>query len=119
MTALVCISAFVILLPQGHWGIVIPIAALFPLLLWLAARCRPMFSAGAAFIIAFTSVCMTTFGIGYFGNSTLSADQRIMGAQASILAISLCALVLASLFAERRHHEAALFEGQARLPRKH
>jgi PAS domain S-box-containing protein len=115
LTALVCISAFVILVPQGHWGIVIPIAALFPLLLWLAARCRPMFSAGAAFIIAFTLVCMTTFGIGYFGDSTLSADQRIMGAQASILAISLCALVLASLFAERRHHEAALFEGQARL----
>ena len=115
LTALVCISAFVLLLPQGHWGIVIPIAALFPLLLWLAARCRPMFSAGAAFIIAFTLVCMTTFGIGYFGDSTLSADQRIMGAQASILAISLCALVLASLFAERRHHEAALFEGQARL----
>ncbi|HYK51745.1 MAG TPA: HWE histidine kinase domain-containing protein, partial [Terriglobales bacterium] len=60
-------------------------------------------------------VCMTTFSIGYFGDSTLSAEQRIMGAQASVLAISLCALVLASLFAERRHHEAALFEGQARL----
>ena len=115
LTALVCISAFVIFLPQGHWGIVIPIAALFPLLLWLAARCRPIFAAAAAFIIAITLVCMTTFSIGYFGDSTLSAEQRIMGAQASVLAISLCALVLASLFAERRHHEAALFEGQARL----
>jgi PAS domain S-box-containing protein len=109
------ISGFVILLPQGHWGIVIPIASLFPLLLWLAARCRPIFSAAAAFIIAFTLVWMTTFGIGYFGESGLSIEQRILGAQASILAISLCALVLASLFAERRHHEAALFEGQARL----
>jgi PAS domain S-box-containing protein len=115
LTALVCISAFVIFLPQGHWGIVIPIAALFPLLLWLAARCRPIFAAAAAFIIAITLVCMTTFSIGYFGDSSLSVDQRIMGAQASILAISLCALVLASLFAERRQHEAALFEGQARL----
>lgn len=115
LTALVCISAFVIFLPQGHWGIVIPIAALFPLLLWLAARCRPIFAAAAAFIIAITLVCMTTFSIGYFGESSLSVDQRIMGAQASILAISLCALVLASLFAERRQHEAALFEGQARL----
>jgi PAS domain S-box-containing protein len=115
LTALVCICAFVIFLPQGHWGIVIPIAALFPLLLWLAARCRPIFAAAAAFIIAITLVCMTTFSIGYFGDSTLSAEQRIMGAQASVLAISLCALVLASLFAERRHHEAALFEGQARL----
>jgi PAS domain S-box-containing protein len=115
LTALVCICAFVIFLPQGHWGIVIPIAALFPLLLWLAARCRPIFAAAAAFIIATTLVCMTTFSIGYFGDSTLLAEQRIMGAQASVLAILLCALVLASLFAERRHHEAALFEGQARL----
>src|SRR5215813_8903289 len=115
LLALCGISGFVILLPQGHWGIVVPIAALFPLLLWLAARCRPIFASAAAFIIAFTLVWMTTFGIGYFGNSSVSIDQRIMGAQASILAISLCALVLASLFAERRHHEAALFEGQARL----
>ena len=115
LVALAWISGFVILLPQGHWGIVIPIAALFPLLLWLAARCRPIFAAAASFMIAFTLVWMTTFGLGYFGNSSLSIEQRILGAQASILAISLCALVLASLFAERRHHEAALFEGQARL----
>jgi PAS domain S-box-containing protein len=107
--------AAVIVLPQGHWGIVVPIALLFPLLLWLAARCRPIFAAAAAFIIAFALVWMTTFGIGYFGESYLPIEQRILGAQASILAISLCALVLASLFAERRHHEAALFEGQARL----
>ena len=58
---------------------------------------------------------MTTFGIGYFGDTSLPIEQRILGAQASILASSLCAFVLASLFAERRHHEAALFEGQARL----
>jgi len=118
ITALVALagaSAAVILLPQGHWGIVVPIALLFPLLLWLAARCRPIFAAAAAFIIAFALVWMTTFDIGYFGESFFSMEQRILGAQASILAISLCALVLASLFAERRHHEAALFEGQARL----
>src|SRR5215475_15308362 len=65
LVALGWISGFVILLPQGHWGIVVPIAALFPLLLWLAARCRPIFAAAAAFIIAFTLVCMTTFNIGY------------------------------------------------------
>jgi PAS domain S-box-containing protein len=109
------ISAAVVFLPQGHWAIVVPIAVLFPLLLWLSARCRPIFAAAAAFISAFTLVWMTTFGIGFFGNSGLSIEQRILGAQASILAISLCALVLASLFAERRHHEAALFEGQTRL----
>lgn len=115
LVALAGISGAVILLPQGLWGIVVPIAVLFPLLLWLAARCRPVFSAAAAFIVAFTLVWMTTFGIGYFGEPGVPIEQRILTAQATILAISLCALVLASLFAERRHHEAALFEGQSRL----
>ena len=115
LVALGWVCGFVVLLPQGHWGIVIPIAALFPLLLWVAARCRPIFAAAAAFIIAFTLVWMTTFSIGYLGDPATPIENRILGAQASILAISLCAHVLASLFAERRHHEAALFEGQARL----
>src|SRR5262249_46627414 len=88
---------------------------LFPLLLWLAARCRPIFASAAAFIIAFTLVWMTTFGIGFFCDFSLSIEQRILGAQSSILPISLCALVLASLFSERRPHDASVFEGQARL----
>jgi PAS domain S-box-containing protein len=116
VVAIAGVSGSVIFLPQGHSGIALPIAILlFPLALWLAARCRPLFSAAAAFIVAFTLVWMTTFGIGYFGDASLPIEQRIWGAQASILASSLCALVLASLFAERRHHETALFEGQARL----
>jgi PAS domain S-box-containing protein len=116
VVAIAGVSGSVIFLPQGHSGIALPIAILlFPLALWLAARCRPLFSAAAAFIVAFTLVWMTTFEIGYFGDASLPIEQRILGAQASILASSLCALVLASLFAERRHHEAALFEGQARL----
>ena len=116
VVAIAGVSGSVIFLPQGHSGIVVPVAVLlFPLVLWLAARCRPLFASAAAFIIAFTLVWMTTFGIGYFGDASLPIEQRILGAQVSILASSLCALVLASLFAERRHHEAALFEGQARL----
>ncbi|MGB8576342.1 MAG: MASE1 domain-containing protein [Pseudolabrys sp.] len=116
LVAIAGVSGSVILLPQGHVGIAVPVAILlFPLVLWLAARCRPLFASAAAFIIAFTLVWMTTFGIGYFGDANLPIEQRILGAQASILASSLCAFVLASLFAERRHHEAALFEGQTRL----
>ena len=116
LVAIAGVSGAVIFLPLGHSGIALPIAILlFPLVLWLAARCRPLFASSAAFIIAFTLVWMTTFGIGHFGDSSLPIEQRILGAQATILASSLCALVLASLFAERRHHEAALFEGQARL----
>jgi PAS domain S-box-containing protein len=93
----------------------VPIALLFPLLLWLAARCRPVFAAAAAFVVALTIVWTTTFGIGYFGDPELPIEDRIVGAQAGILTTSLCALVLAGLFAERRQQEAALREGATRL----
>jgi PAS domain S-box-containing protein len=41
--------------------------------------------------------------------------ERVLTARAGILAVALCAYVLASLFAERRQHEAALAESEARL----
>ena len=115
LVAITVMSALVIFLPRESWATVVPIALLFPLLLWLAARCRPVFAAAAAFIVALTIVWTTTFGIGYFGDPNLPIADRILGAQAGILTTSLCALVLAALFAERRQHEAALSEGAARL----
>jgi PAS domain S-box-containing protein len=105
----------VIFLPHASFATVVPIALLFPLLLWLAARCQPVFAAAAAFVVALTIVWTTTFGIGYFGDPELPIGDRIAGAQAGILTTSLCALVLAALFAERRHQEAALREGATRL----
>jgi hypothetical protein len=41
--------------------------------------------------------------------------DRVLAARAGILAVALCAYVLAALFAERREHEAALAESEARL----
>ena len=41
--------------------------------------------------------------------------DRVLAARAGILAVALCAYVLAALFAERRRHEAALAESEARL----
>ena len=79
-----------------------PVALLFAPLLWLAARCRPVFASAAAFIVSLSIVWTTTFGIGYFGNPTLSMADRVFGAQASILLVTLSALVLAALFAEIR-----------------
>jgi len=108
-------STLAIFLPGGSFATIIPIAALFPLLLWLAARCRPVFAAAAAFIVALTIVWTTTFGIGYFGNPNLPIGDRILSAQAGVLTTSLCTLVLAALFAERRQQEAALSEGAIRL----
>ena len=113
--ALSFLCGVIILLPRQSWAAVVPIAAFFPLLLWLAARCRPVFAAAAAFIVAFTIVWATTFGIGMFGDATFPIAERIYAAQAGIVAVSLCAYVLASLFAERRQHEAVLKESEARL----
>jgi PAS domain S-box-containing protein len=115
LLALTAMSGLVIFLPREPWAIVVPIAFLFPLLLWLTARCRPAFAAAAAFIVALTIVGTTTFGIGHFGDASLPVAERIIGAQSGILTVSLCALVLAALFAERRQLEAVLMESEARL----
>ncbi len=108
LMAITVTSAINIFLPRESWATVVPIGLLFPLLLWLAARCRPVFAAAAAFIVALTIVWTTTFGIGYFGDPDLPIADRILGAQAGILTTSLCTFVLAALFAERRQHEAGL-----------
>jgi PAS domain S-box-containing protein len=115
LVAITVTSALNIFLPRESWATLVPIALLFPLLLWLSARCRPVFAAAAAFIVALTIVWTTTFGIGYFGDPDLPIADRILGAQAAILTTSLCTFVLAALFAERQRHEAALREGAARL----
>jgi PAS domain S-box-containing protein len=115
LVATTAMGALVIFLPRQPWASVVSIALLFPVLLWLAARCRPVFDAAAAFIISLTIVWTTTFGIGLFGDTNFPIADRILGAQAGILAVSLCAFVLAALFAERRQHEAVLMESEARL----
>jgi PAS domain S-box-containing protein len=115
LAALTLLSGVIIFLPREPWATIVPIAALFPLLLWLAARCRPVFAAAAAFIVALTIVWTTTFGIGIFGDADFPIAERILSGQAGILAVSLCAFVLAALFAERREHEAVLMASEARL----
>ena len=109
-------SGLLIFLPREPWATVVPIALLFPILLWLAARCQPVFCAAAAFIVALTIVWTTTFGIGIFGEAGFPIGERILVAQAGILAASLCSYVLAALFSERRQHEAALKASEARTP---
>jgi PAS domain S-box-containing protein len=60
--------------------------------------------------VALAIVWITTFEIGLFGNKSISIDDRILTAQAVILALSLCALVLGALFVERRESEMRLQE---------
>ncbi len=98
VAALALVSGLAIFLRWELLANVGPVAVLFAPLLWLAARCRPVFAAAAAFI--------------YFGNPGLSIDDRVLAAQFSILLVTIGASVLAALFAEirdkRKLAEAAL-----------
>jgi C4-dicarboxylate-specific signal transduction histidine kinase len=111
-------TAVIISLSQERWETVVPVAWLSPMLFWLAARCRPVFAAAGAFIVSITIVCATVFGIGHFGDPSIPIDDRILGAQASILVVALSAYVLAALFAERRESEARLTSSNVMLERE-
>jgi signal transduction histidine kinase len=112
VAALALVSGLAIFLRSDLLATVGPVAVLFAPLLWLAARCRPVFAAAAAFIVSLSIVWTTTFGIGYFGNPGLSIAERVQAAQVSILLVTIGASVLAALFAEirdkRKLAEAAL-----------
>jgi signal transduction histidine kinase len=118
LTTLAGMTGIIISLSQQRWETVVPITWLAPMLLWLAARCRPVFGAAGAFIVSITIVCTTVFKVGHFGDPGLPIDDRILGAQASILVVALSAYVLAALFAERRESEAHLTSSNMMLERE-
>src|SRR5215468_12658939 len=102
-------------LPPEPWEPVATVAVLFPILLWITSRCQPVFAAAAAFIVSLAIMWTIAFGIGHFGHAVVPVSDRVVRAQAAILGFSLCAYVLAALFAERRQHVRMLKEGQALL----
>jgi PAS domain S-box-containing protein len=91
------------------------VALAFPVLLWVAVRCRPVFAAVAMFLVTLTVVWSTTFNMGHFGDASVPLADRILAAQTHVLAGTLLALVLAALFAERRRNEATLNMSNERL----
>ncbi len=118
LLALAMVTGTIILLPSWFWETALPIAWLFPILLWLAARCRPIFAAAAAFLVSTTVVSTTVFGIGHFGDVTVPIDDRILQAQTAVLFVALGALVLAALFSERRESETRLARANMALERE-
>ena len=106
LVALAAVTVVTVLLPRGAWEILLPVAWSLPILLWLAARTRPMFAAAGAFLVSITIVWTTAFGVGHFGDASLPVDDRVLGAQTAIFFVAICAYVLAALFAERRESEA-------------
>jgi signal transduction histidine kinase len=111
-------TGVIISLPEEPWETVVPGALLFPMLLWLAARCRPVFAAAGGFMVSIAIVWTTIFGIGHFGDTRLPLSDRILQAQAVILVVTLGACVLAALFSERRESEARLARSNLMLERE-
>ena len=112
LALLVLLTAIAFRSPAHYWYTALPLAMLLPAL--LAAYCSPVFAAAAALTLGFAVVWTTTFGIGDFGEPQSLHDRAYAG-RATLLAISTCTLLLAALFAERRHKEAALRESNERL----
>jgi len=117
LALLTAMTGIIISLPNTPWLTLVPGALVFPMVLWLAARCRPVFAAAGAFIVSLTVVWATIFSIGHFGDTALPLEDRILQAQAVILVVTLGAFVLAALFSERRQHEAVLMSSETRLAR--
>ncbi len=112
LAALAAVSAIAFSSPD-HWYTILPLGLLLPVL--LAAHCHPVFAAASALILGYTVVWTTIFGIGGLDEPTLHFSDRVYAGRATLLAISICTLVLAALFAERRRNEAALKDGSDRL----
>jgi len=91
------------------------VALVFPILLWVAVRCRPVFAAAAAFVVALAVIWSATFDMGHFGDASIPVADRILAAQTLVLAGALLAFLLAALFAERRQNETTLKMSNDRL----
>ena len=115
LVTLAVLSIFVISLPQGPWATALPVALVFPVLLWIAVRCRPVFAAAAAFVVALAVIWSATFNMGHFGDASIPLADRILAAQTLVLAGALLAFLLAALFAERRQNETTLKMSNERL----
>jgi signal transduction histidine kinase len=118
LLAVALVTGLMISLPRGLWETVFPITWLFPVLVWLAARDRPAFSAAGAFLVSITIVVTTILGIGHFGDPGYPIDERVLGAQAGILVVTVSAYVLAAIFAQRRESATRLAHAITMLERE-
>jgi signal transduction histidine kinase len=108
LLSLAVVTSIIVALPREAWDVLLPVAWPFPILLWLAARSRPVFAAAGAFLVSNIIVWTTIFGVGHFGDPSSPLGDRVLEAQTAILFLAVSAYVLAALFAERRESEARL-----------
>ena len=90
------LSALVSYYTVGHesasWVSFSPGVLVLPLLLWLTARCPPAFGTAGAFIASAAVILATTFGVGRFGDAEVPFTERVRGAQAAAVTVTLFTL---------------------------
>jgi signal transduction histidine kinase len=118
LVLLVATTGVLFLLSQELWDKLLLVVWLIPLLFWLAARTQPVFSAAGVFLVSMMTISMTIFGIGHFGNAAQPIADRSAQAVSVMLFVTVCGLVLAALFAERRENEAQLIRANMLLERE-
>jgi len=116
--ALTAMTILIVAMPEQFWDTVLPLAALVPILLWLGARFRSVFSAVGGFMVSLVVVLTTIYGFGHFAGPGVPTEDRNLQAQIFIVAVMLGALVIAALFAERRRAEAGLLRSNLFLERE-
>ena len=112
VATLIVLSLIAISLPQGPWATALPVVLVFPVLLWIAVRCRLVFAAAAVFVMALAVIWSTTFSVGHFGDASIPLEDRILAAQTLALMAAVLTFVLAALFEERRRTEQKLLKSE-------
>jgi integral membrane sensor domain MASE1 len=106
VAALIVVAAtagsIIFMLPPDWWEMCVAVVLLFPVVLWVAARCQPEFASASVFIVSFIVMATVTFKLGNFGQTAPSMDYSVMSAQITIVGTALTAFTLSALFAERR-----------------
>jgi PAS domain S-box-containing protein len=108
-------SAIIFMLPARWWEMSVAVVLLFPVLLWIAARCQPVVASAAVFIVSLIVITTVTLKLGNFGLTAPSMDDSIVSAQMTVAGTALCALVLSALFTEQRQQEIVLVQRETRL----
>jgi PAS domain S-box-containing protein len=117
VVALIAVAAttgiIIFMLPADWWEMCVAVVLLFPVMLWVAARCRPAVATAAVFIVSLIVMATVTFKLGNYGIAAPSMDDSIISAQITIVGTALCAFILSALFAEQRQQERRLQEALA------
>jgi two-component sensor histidine kinase len=94
--------------PEIFWTHIPALAALFPLLLLIAARLPLIYAAIAVMIVTVVIVITTASGTGRFSRPDIPISLQLLTAQSIIISSAIIALALAALVAERRAAESKL-----------